>query len=1186
MAASSSSTVNQTEIRVVRTENVPMQVITLRLTKDNYFSWSPAMTMGIAGHERMAYIDGSNPEPTKTSGVWHTSFLEDNQMKTWIVNSVLVEIQPLILRKKTTRDMWVILEQMYGQKKTAIRTYQIMKAVYGLRQGNSSIAYYYGALKTKWEELDYHSNIPWHCPQDQALHVAKEWENRVFLFLVGLNDEFEGVRSQILNSGEVSSIENVYSCIEAKEQRRLVTTEGKRDLMPYHERSALVSHGPGGTTRSLRRCTHCKKTGHTVDYCWDLHLEKKGYKGRSSIGKTPVSEVTKPSGEKLFISADQIRELRAYLGRIDVNQVRSGQGLDPDPTFTQKRRTKVVQAVAGPAAAAAAEGELPPPLALSLSSPFFFSSLLCSFSLLRQHPFAAQFPPLPLCHYSLLVPADPSSPYPGHIPSTLSSKLEEFWRVLPRVESIGDERPVGCGYVFGRHPVFATGLACSERRWCKAPGVECSTAAAGEMDPYYHGPPRGLSLGRRPPMVCTCLCLHPQMEYQCRGKKRVEPSTEAQKEPSPAHSDAHTSHDDSTSGQQNAQASVGAQTPPRQTPPVDQQALLLTTLQTLTSLVQSMAGIQRSQASPTGDTTTPPKENATTVSFQQFMSMQPPVFTGDGSPNKAEEWIKEVEHIFEVLERNHLSLEEYVAKYRHLEAYCPHLYTTAEVRANKFIYGLRDGLRGRVMSSSPHNLDEAVTMARRMEEDWARTQRDHQNKTSQHTQGGCMPVKRQHPTGRTRPYERRDDRTFRRNRPGRSETTQGSVASPTSLRCLTCSCAHPWKPCYRVTGACLHCGVQRRGGRRWCRRSLDRQRRSGGGDGNSRGYPGHVPSTLSSKIEEFWRVCESATDERPVKCGYVFGRRLAFATGLACSERRRCKAPGYCCAWSVGSHLSNLGVLGKAEYLSLEFTHSGLSALPLQRMKWIHTVMGHHGGCLSVVGRPWKAEPLTVVDVPEKEEGWDTGIEKEGHRLFGQVYSRQGAQIEENTVNRQIGEGDLAVWLLACLDQLVCHQLALDAQGGHGHGTTYSARVRGIGRGIGGRGRFQCTYCGKIGHLEDRCWDKHGRSSSLSQERNMVTKQGKSPTHSSMGSAQAAAPTVEDSSSSIAPETVTASIDKVEYEKFLAHKASQASASTALTDRAFSVGPSTSDSGFRILHWSTLGGRTLLMVDYHTPIRM
>ncbi|KAF3780692.1 hypothetical protein EJ110_NYTH38684 [Nymphaea thermarum] len=329
------------------------------------------------------------------------------------------------------------------------------------------------------------------------------------------------------------------------------------------------------------------------------------------------------------------------------------------------------------------------------------------------------------------------------------------------------------------------------------------------------------------------------MEYQHRGKKCAELSTEAQREPSPAHSDAHTPHEDSTSGQQNAQDSVGAQTPPRQTPLVDQQAILLTTLQTLTSLVQLMEGNQRSQASPTGDTTAPPKEKATTVSFQHFMLMQPPVVTGDGSPDKAEEWIEEVECIFEVLEvpgSNKVNYGLYILKggakrwwkstqqiqfagqqsisWRQFRDSFFSTYFPAHARNKKmqeFLDLQQNHLSleeyvAKVMSSRPRNMDEAVTMARYMEEDWARTQRDHQKKTSQHTQGGRMPVKHQHPLGIARPYERRDDRTFRRNRPGRSETTQGSMASPTSPRCPTCSRVHPEKPCYRVTGACLHCG--------------------------------------------------------------------------------------------------------------------------------------------------------------------------------------------------------------------------------------------------------------------------------------------------------------------------------------------------------------------------------------------
>ncbi|XP_049934310.1 uncharacterized protein LOC126410146 [Nymphaea colorata] len=285
-----------------------------------------------------------------------------------------------------------------------------------------------------------------------------------------------------------------------------------------------------------------------------------------------------------------------------------------------------------------------------------------------------------------------------------------------------------------------------------------------------------------------------------------------------------------------------------------------------------MVSNQRSNASPSRDTTAPLKEKASAVSFQQFMAMQPPIFSGGCSHDKAKQWIEEVERIFVLLkmpeedkvnygtyllkgdamdwwkstleiryagqpsiswkqfrdsflntyypvhardknmqefldlQQNQMSLEEYITRYRHLEAYCPHFYTTDGARAGKFVRGLREGLRTKVLTSRPRDLDEAVTMARCIEEDWARTQKDHQKKASQHSQGGRAQVKRHHFAGRTRPYERRDDRTFRRNQPTRSEATQGSVATPTSQRCPTCSRVHPGKPCYREIGACLHCG--------------------------------------------------------------------------------------------------------------------------------------------------------------------------------------------------------------------------------------------------------------------------------------------------------------------------------------------------------------------------------------------
>ncbi|KAF3792633.1 hypothetical protein EJ110_NYTH11205 [Nymphaea thermarum] len=101
------------------------------------------------------------------------------------------------------------------------------------------------------------------------------------------------------------------------------------------------------------------------------------------------------------------------------------------------------------------------------------------------------------------------------------------------------------------------------------------------------------------------------------------------------------------------------------------------------------------------------------------------------------------------------------------------------------------------------------------------------------------------------------------------------------------------------------------------------------------------------------------------------------------------------------------------------------------------------------------------------------------------------------------------------------HASALAASGERGRGLF---RGRGMGRGSGvGRGRFQCTYCGKIGHLEDRCWDKHGHPTATpSLGRNVTSMPWKNSLQSSIGLAQAASSMVDDSLSSSQPETVTA----------------------------------------------------------------
>ncbi|KAF3786928.1 hypothetical protein EJ110_NYTH12847 [Nymphaea thermarum] len=256
-----------------KSENVPIQVTSIRLTKDNYLSWSAALEIEITSRGRLPYITGDKPAPSKSDPQWATWALEDSQVKVWIISSVSSDIQLLILlRKPTSFDMWTVLAKMYGRKKRHLRTYQIKRIIYSLKQGDLSVVAFYAALKTKWEELDYHVNDEWNCDSDHSLYWEKKWMDRTFLFLGGLRDEFESIRSQILNGEEIPGIEEVYARVESEEQRRQVM---HLDTSHGNAPSAFVSRASGTGQRPALHCTHCNKLGHSVDFCWDIHPEKR-----------------------------------------------------------------------------------------------------------------------------------------------------------------------------------------------------------------------------------------------------------------------------------------------------------------------------------------------------------------------------------------------------------------------------------------------------------------------------------------------------------------------------------------------------------------------------------------------------------------------------------------------------------------------------------------------------------------------------------------------------------------------------------------------------------------------------------------------------------------------------------------------------------------------------------------------
>ncbi|CAN6445433.1 unnamed protein product [Victoria cruziana] len=254
-----------------------------------------------------------------------------------------------------------------------------------------------------------------------------------------------------------------------------------------------------------------------------------------------------------------------------------------------------------------------------------------------------------------------------------------------------------------------------------------------------------------------------------------------------------------------------------------------------------------------------------------FMSTKPPQFSGREDPEKAEEWVEEIETALRIVEtpdrlwvrfgtymliadakawwktllqiryagneptwdefveqfretyippvarekkvrefvelaQRGRSVAEYAAQFRHLERYCPHLLGTEKERAGKFVWGLDDGLRPRVISNNPQTLTVAVEMATRLEEDYHRSQRGFRKQKGL----APAPIKFKKTFGAAKGTHQIPLRI-----PG--------VRRPILSRCSQCSRSHREGECWRTSNVCYRCG---RTGHYWreCSSPVDRGR--------------------------------------------------------------------------------------------------------------------------------------------------------------------------------------------------------------------------------------------------------------------------------------------------------------------------------------------------------------------------
>ncbi|KAG7986958.1 hypothetical protein I3843_03G108700 [Carya illinoinensis] len=224
---------------------------------------------------------------------------------------------------------------MYSGAGNITRIYELCKQFFVLEQNALGLEEYYSQVMGICEKLKVYQPVTSDVPS-----MLKQREDfNIIRFLVGLKPEYESVRSQILASPQLPSFPDVFSRL----QRATLSSDQS------NERSALTASyvapaGRGGQSgrgarggarggrdnrtrgREFRKCTHCGRTNHSVDYCWDLHGRSSGSVNQNLHGRPsgsasqatvqddPQSTSSNRSSDMISISKDEYERFLGHTG--------------------------------------------------------------------------------------------------------------------------------------------------------------------------------------------------------------------------------------------------------------------------------------------------------------------------------------------------------------------------------------------------------------------------------------------------------------------------------------------------------------------------------------------------------------------------------------------------------------------------------------------------------------------------------------------------------------------------------------------------------------------------------------------------------------------------------------------------------------------------------------------------------
>ncbi|KAH0686658.1 hypothetical protein KY284_017211 [Solanum tuberosum] len=247
-----------------------MNLININFNGTTYGNWRRGVLISLSAKNKLGFINGTCKKPEEDTPLFEQWRRCNDMVLAWLLNSLSREIAESVIYSQTAEDLWNELEQRYRQTDGA-KMFQLQRELNNISQGTN--AGYFNSCGAK------------------AHNVKMNEDQQLIQFLMGLNENFGGIRGNTLMMKPLPTTAQAYSIVLHEETQRGVHSgnqvNGTTDSTAFNTNSQRWNNDRGNseykgnnqtlnqyanidTRRNNSFCSYCKKQGHVKENCYKL----------------------------------------------------------------------------------------------------------------------------------------------------------------------------------------------------------------------------------------------------------------------------------------------------------------------------------------------------------------------------------------------------------------------------------------------------------------------------------------------------------------------------------------------------------------------------------------------------------------------------------------------------------------------------------------------------------------------------------------------------------------------------------------------------------------------------------------------------------------------------------------------------------------------------------------------------